>query len=171
MPYVLALDSGTTSARAIVFDRDGAVRAVAQKEFAQIYPQPGWVEHDPRRSGPPRSASPSRPSAGPGCRPARRRRRRHHQPARDHRRLGPQTGEPIGNAIVWQDRRTAPFCDQLRADGHEPLIRDKTGLVIDAYFSGSKVAWMLDNVPGARAEGRGRASSRSARSIPGSSGS
>ena len=156
MPYVLALDSGTTSARAIVFDHDGAIRAVAQKEFAQHLPPARAGSSTTRwKSGPPRSASPSRPSAGPGCGP------------KDVAAVGitnqrettvvwdRQTGEPVCNAIVWQDRRTAAFCDQLRADGHEQLIRDRTGLVIDAYFSGSKVAWILDNVPGARREGRG----------------
>src|SRR6478736_1458391 len=151
MPYILALDSGTTSARAILFDHGGSIRAVAQKEFAQHYPQPGWVEHDAAEIWT------AQISVVVG--------------ALGRARIGPkdvaavgitnqrettvvwdrQTGEPVCKAIVWQDRRTAAFCDRLRAGGHEKLIRDKTGLVIDAYFSGSKVAWVLDNVPGARA--------------------
>jgi glycerol kinase len=152
MPYILALDSGTTSARAILFDHEGSIRAVAQKEFAQHYPQPGWVEHDAAEIW---TAQISVAVEALG-----------------RARIGPkdvaavgitnqrettvvwdrQTGEPVCKAIVWQDRRTAPFCDRLRADGHEKLIRDRTGLVIDAYFSGSKVAWVLDNVAGARAK-------------------
>lgn len=152
MSHILALDSGTTSCRAIVFDHDGGVRAVAQKEFAQHYPKPGWVEHDPldiwtAQAG---VAVEALARAGLG--------------ATDIAAVGitnqrettvvwdRRTGRPVTNAIVWQDRRTAPFCDRLRADGHEQLIRDKTGLVIDAYFSGSKLAWVLDNVPGARAD-------------------
>jgi glycerol kinase len=150
MQYVLALDSGTTSARAIVFDHDGAIRAVAQKEFAQIYPRPGWVEHDPLEIWTAQISVAVEAISRAKIRPS------------DVAALGitnqretavvwdRQTGEPVCNAIVWQDRRTAPFCDQLRADGREGLIRDRTGLVIDAYFSGSKVAWILENVPGAR---------------------
>jgi glycerol kinase len=152
MKYVLALDSGTTSARAIVFDRDGAVRAVAQKEFDQKYPRPGWVEHDPLEIWTAQISVAVEALGRAGIRPG------------DIAALGitnqrettvvwdRQTGEPVCNAIVWQDRRTAPFCDNLRADGYESLIRDRTGLVIDAYFSGSKLAWVLDNVPGARAK-------------------
>ena len=152
MKYILALDSGTTSARAILFDRDGSPRAVAQKEFAQHYPKPGWVEHDPLEiwSAQIGVAVEALGLAGIG--------------PKDLAAVGitnqrettvvwdRQTGEPVSNAIVWQDRRTAPFCDKLRADGHEVVIRDRTGLVIDAYFSGSKIAWVLDNVPGARAK-------------------
>ncbi len=150
MNAVLALDSGTTSARAIVFDRGGAVRAVAQKEFAQLYPRPGWVEHDPLEIWTAQISVAVEALGRAGLRPE------------DVAAVGitnqrettvvwdRQTGAPVCNAIVWQDRRTAPFCDRLRADGHEQLIRDRTGLVIDAYFSGSKIAWILDNVPGAR---------------------
>jgi glycerol kinase len=150
MPYVLALDSGTTSARAIVFDHGGGVRAVAQKEFAQHYPRPGWVEHDPLEIWTAQIGVAIEALARAGLRPDEVAavgitNQRETAVVWDR-----QTGEPVGHAIVWQDRRTAPFCDRLRADGHEQLIRDKTGLVIDAYFSGSKVAWILDNVPGAR---------------------
>ncbi len=150
MPYILALDSGTTSARAIVFDRDGSIRAVAQKEFAQLYPRPGWVEHDPLEIWTAQISVAVEALGRAGLKPDEVAavgitNQRETTVVWDR-----QTGSPVCNAIVWQDRRTAPFCDRLRADGHEQLIRDKTGLVIDAYFSGSKVAWILDNVPGAR---------------------
>jgi glycerol kinase len=150
MKYILALDSGTTSARAIVFDHAGAIRAVGQKEFTQHYPKPGWVEHDANEIWSAQISVAIEALGKAGASP------------RDIAAVGitnqrettvvwdRQTGEPITRAIVWQDRRTAPFCDKLRADGHEKLIRDRTGLVIDAYFSGSKLAWILDNVSGAR---------------------
>ena len=150
MKYILALDSGTTSARAIVFDHNGAVRGVGQKEFTQHYPQPGWVEHDALEIWTAQISVAVEAIGKAGAGP------------RDVAALGitnqrettvvwdRKTGEPVGKAIVWQDRRTAPFCDKLRSLGHEPLIRERTGLVIDAYFSGSKLAWILDNVPGAR---------------------
>jgi glycerol kinase len=151
MPFVLALDQGTTSSRAIVFDQGGGVRGVAQAEFRQIFPQPGWVEHDAieiwaTQSGVMREAL---VKAGVA--------------ARDVAAIGitnqrettvlwdRSTGRPIANAIVWQDRRTAPMCDELRAAGHAPTLAAKTGLVLDAYFSGTKLKWLLDNVPGARA--------------------
>jgi glycerol kinase len=150
MKHILALDSGTTSARAIVFDHGGAIRAVAQREFTQHYPKPGWVEHDANEIWTAQISVAVEALGKAGITPD------------DVAALGitnqretavvwdRQTGEPICKAIVWQDRRTAPFCDQLRAAGREAMIRDRTGLVIDAYFSGSKVAWILDNVPGAR---------------------
>ncbi|MBA4063339.1 MAG: glycerol kinase [Isosphaera sp.] len=150
MSHVMALDSGTTSARAVVFAPDGAVRAVAQKEFAQHYPRPGWVEHDPLDLWTAQLGVAVEALGRAGLRP------------KDVAAIGitnqrettvvwdRRTGDPVGNAIVWQDRRTAPFCDRLRADGHEDTIRGKTGLVVDAYFSASKIAWILDNVPGAR---------------------
>jgi len=150
VPYILALDEGTTSARAIVFDHEGAIKAVAQKEFAQIFPQAGWVEHDPQEIYI-SQINVAIEALG----------RAHLQP-RDIAAVGitnqrettivwdRDTGQAIYNAIVWQDRRTAAMCDQLRADGCEPLIQHRTGLLLDAYFSGSKVAWILDNVPGAR---------------------
>ena len=151
MRYILALDQGTTSSRAILFDHAGSIAAVAQKEFQQIFPKPGWVEHDPQEIWATQMAvaveALSRAQARPG----------------DVAAIGitnqretaivwdRETGEPVYNAIVWQDRRTAEFCDRLKAGGHEPFIAQRTGLVVDAYFSGSKVAWILDNVPGARA--------------------
>ena len=151
MAHVLALDQGTTSSRAILFDHDGAVRAVAQREFGQIFPQAGWVEHDPQEIWTSQIGVAVEALASSSLRP------------RDLVAVGitnqretaivwdRETGQPVANAIVWQDRRTAPMCDRLRAEGAEPMIREKTGLVIDAYFSGTKVAWILDNVPGARA--------------------
>jgi glycerol kinase len=150
--YILALDQGTTSSRAIVFDRAGAIRGIAQKEFAQIFPQPGWVEHDPGEIWATQLAVAAEAVARAGLR------------ATDIAALGitnqrettllwdRSTGEPVHNAIVWQDRRTAPLCDALKAAGIEPRIAAKTGLVLDAYFSGTKVKWLLDNVPGARAK-------------------
>jgi glycerol kinase len=148
--FILALDQGTTSSRAIVFDHDGGIRAVAQKEFRQIFPQAGWVEHDPREIW-----SSQLEVARTALAKAKLK-------AKDIAALGVtnqrettvlwdrRTGEPIHNAIVWQDRRTARFCDDLKRAGHEKLIQTKSGLVIDAYFSGSKIRWLLDNVPGAR---------------------
>jgi len=151
MTHVLALDQGTTSSRAIVFDRAGEIAGVAQKEFRQIFPRPGWVEHDPNEIW---STQAGVVAEALG---------RAHIRARDIVAVGitnqrettvvwdRATGEPIHNAIVWQDRRTAPVCDRLRASGAEDTIRAKTGLVVDAYFSGTKVAWILDHVEGARA--------------------
>jgi len=151
LSYILALDQGTTSSRAILFDRDGAIKGVAQREFRQIFPQPGWVEHDPNEIWTSQAGVATEALAGAGVR------------ARDVAAIGitnqrettvvwdRKTGQPIANAIVWQDRRTAEACDRLRADGLEPLFRDRTGLVLDAYFSGTKLAWLLDHVPGARA--------------------
>ncbi len=171
MPYILALDQGTTSSRAIVFDHDGAIRAVAQKEFTQIFPQPAGSSTIRRRSGRRRSASPSKRSAARRLRPS------------DIAAIGitnqrettivwdRETGEPVYNAIVWQDRRTADFCERLKADGAGATIQAKTGLLIDAYFSASKIRWILDNVPGARATAPTPASSPSAPSTPGWSGS
>ena len=150
MKYILALDQGTTSSRAIVFDPAGAIVASAQQEFPQLFPQPGWVEHDPEEIWQTQLAT-----ALEALRTAKL------QPA-DLAAIGitnqrettlvwdRRTGRAITNAIVWQDRRTAPFCDQLKRDGCDPLIQRKTGLVIDAYFSGSKLRWILDHVEGAR---------------------
>jgi glycerol kinase len=150
MAYILALDQGTTSSRAIVFDRDGGIRAVAQQEFRQIFPQPGWVEHDAVEIWATQSGVMHEVLAKAGV------------TARDIAAVGitnqrettvvwdRASGKPIANAIVWQDRRTAPMCDALRDAGKAPLIAEKTGLVIDAYFSGTKLKWLLDHVPGAR---------------------
>jgi glycerol kinase len=150
MKYILALDQGTTSSRAIVFDREGTPRAVAQREFTQMFPQPGWVEHDGREIWATQVGVAAEALAMAGLSP------------RDIAAIGitnqrettllwdRRTGEPVHNAIVWQDRRTAGECDRLKEEGLEPLFRRKTGLVLDAYFSGTKLAWLLKNVPGAR---------------------
>jgi len=151
MPFVLALDQGTTSSRAIVFDAGGGVRAVAQQEFTQSFPQPGWVEHDPTEIWATQSGVMHEALAKAGV------------TGHDIAAIGitnqrettivwdRASGHPIAPAIVWQDRRTAPLCDELRERGLAPLIARKTGLVIDAYFSGTKLKWLLDHVPGARA--------------------
>src|SRR5215467_3510242 len=150
MPYILALDQGTTSSRAIVFDHDGTIRAVAQKEFTQIFPQAGWVEHDPQEIWASQIGVAVEALGRAQVRPS------------DVAAIGitnqrettilwdRETGEPIHRAIVWQDRRTADYCERLKADGAAPTIQAKTGLLIDAYFSASKIRWLLDNVPGAR---------------------
>jgi glycerol kinase len=150
MRSVLALDQGTTSSRAIVFDEDGAVRGLAQQEFRQIFPHPGWVEHDPTEIWATQSAVMHGALAKAGI------------GANGVAAIGitnqrettlvweRASGRPIANAIVWQDRRTAPMCDELRRAGKAELIARKTGLVIDAYFSGTKLKWLLDHVPGAR---------------------
>ncbi|MDB5296366.1 MAG: glycerol kinase [Phycisphaerales bacterium] len=150
MTFVLALDQGTTSSRAIVFDHAGRVVRTAQREIRQIFPRPGWVEHDPAEIWESQRSVAGEAMAAAGL------------SAADLAAVGitnqrettllwdRRTGEPVCNAIVWQDRRTAGFCDQLRADGHEPLVQRKTGLVIDAYFSGSKLRWIFDHVDGAR---------------------
>jgi glycerol kinase len=152
MRYVLALDQGTTSSRAIVFDRQARVVSVAQREFGQIFPQPGWVEHDAREIWATQHAVALEAMERCGA------------TAADFAAVGitnqrettvlwdRATGHPVANAIVWQDRRTAPRCDQLRAQARSAArIQQKTGLVIDAYFAGTKLEWLLDHVPGARA--------------------
>ncbi|MBK5275936.1 MAG: glycerol kinase GlpK [Desulfuromonadales bacterium] len=151
MSYILALDQGTTSSRALVFDREGNIRAVAQREFGQIFPQPGWVEHDGREIWATQAGVAAEALTRAGITPRQVAaigitNQRETTLLWDRR-----TGEPLYNAIVWQDRRTAAFCDRLNADGLEPLFRRKTGLVLDAYFSGTKLAWLLENIPGARA--------------------
>jgi len=150
MRYLLALDQGTSSSRSIVFDRDGTMLAVAQRELRQIYPQPGWVEHDPLEIWTDQLATAREVLVKAGLTP------------RDIAAIGitnqrettvlwnRATGEPLHRAIVWQDRRSEPSCAQLRADGLTDLVRDRTGLVIDAYFSGTKLRWLLDHVPRAR---------------------
>ena len=149
--YILALDQGTTSSRAIVFDRDGAIRAVAQKEFTQIFPQAGWVEHDPQEIWASQigvaSEALGRARLAPGDIAAIGITNQRETTIVWDRR----TGEPIHNAIVWQDRRTADSCERLKAGGATDVVQSKTGLLIDAYFSASKIRWILDNVPGARA--------------------
>jgi glycerol kinase len=148
--YVLALDQGTTSSRAIVFDTQGAIAAIAQREFDQVFPQPGWVEHKPEQITSSQFAVAVEALDKLGARPA------------DVAAIGitnqrettivwnRETGVPIYNAIVWQDRRTADLCERLRREGRDSLIQQRTGLLIDAYFSATKIYWILDNVPGAR---------------------
>ncbi|MEZ5003475.1 MAG: glycerol kinase GlpK [Chitinophagales bacterium] len=148
--YILSLDQGTTSSRAILFDKRGAVVATAQKEFRQIFPKPGWVEHDPMdiwnsqlevaRAVVAENNIRIEDVAGIGITNQRE----------TTIVWDKTTGKPIYNAIVWQDRRTASICDQLKAKGLETKVRSATGLVIDAYFSGTKIKWILDNVEGAR---------------------
>ncbi len=154
MKAVLALDQGTTSSRAIVFAHDGRILASAQQEFRQIFPRPGWVEHDASEIWETQRDVASQALVKAGV------------PAADIAAIGitnqrettvlweRSTGRPVANAIVWQDRRTASRCDALRQDGHEPLFAARTGLLLDAYFSGTKLAWLLDNVPGARERAR-----------------
>ncbi len=149
--YVLALDQGTSSSRSVVFDRDGRIVAMAQRELTQIYPQAGWVEHDPREIWTSQLAT------------ARDVLAKAKLEASDIEAIGitnqrettvlwnRKTGEPVHHAIVWQDRRSDPICARLRKDGMEAAIRQKTGLVIDAYFSGTKLRWLLDRVDGAQA--------------------
>ncbi|HRX66868.1 MAG TPA: FGGY family carbohydrate kinase, partial [Tenuifilaceae bacterium] len=148
--FILALDQGTTSSRALLFDRKGNIRSVAQKEFNQKFPKPGWVEHDPSEIWSSQVAVAAEAMskiningtllAGIGIT-----NQRETTIVWDRK-----TGEPVYNAIVWQDRRTSGFCDELKEKGHSAIIREKTGLIIDAYFSGTKVKWILDNVSGAR---------------------
>ena len=154
MKYILALDQGTTSSRAIVFDKSGAIVAVAQQEFRQIFPKPGWVEHDANEIWATQLDVARQVLKKAGIH------------ASDIAAIGitnqrettvvwdRTTGKPIANAIVWQDRRTAAACDKLKARKLEPMIRRKTGLVVDAYFSGTKLQWILENVPGAKAKAK-----------------
>ena len=148
--YLLALDQGTTSSRAILFDQAGTIRAIAQKELTPIFPQPGWVEQDPNEIWSSQAGVVTEVL------------QKAQVSAADIAAIGianqrettlvwdRKTGQPVCNAIVWQDRRTADVCTALKHDGREELFRQKTGLVLDAYFSGTKLAWILDNVPGAR---------------------
>lgn len=148
--YILSLDQGTTSSRAIVFNRNGNIVSVAQKEFRQIYPQPDWVEHDPKEiwSSQASVATEALLKAnleGKNIAAIGITNQRETTVVWDRR-----TGEPIYNAIVWQDRRNADYCDLLKDQGFVEKIREKTGLVVDAYFSATKIRWILENIPGAR---------------------
>jgi glycerol kinase len=148
--YILSLDQGTTSSRAILFDKAGTILSIAQKEFTQFYPQPGWVEHDPMEIWSSQATVATEAILKAGATPG------------DIAAIGitnqrettivwdRETGAPVYPAIVWQDRRTAAYCDQLKSEGHDQLIRQKTGLVVDAYFSATKIRWILNEVPGAR---------------------
>ena len=149
--YIMAFDAGTTSSRCILFDRQGTIRSAAQKEFTQLFPRPGWVEHDAREIWATQLGVAVEAMGKIGA------------SARDIAGIGitnqrettvvwdKATGEPVCNAIVWQCRRTSAYCDQLKASGYDAELRRRTGLVADAYFSGPKIKWILDNVPGARA--------------------
>jgi glycerol kinase len=151
MDYILSIDQGTTSSRAVVFDRAGQVLAMAQREFAQHFPQPGWVEHDAREIWQSQLAVMQQAMAQANIQASQLRAMGITNQRETTVLWDRATGEPVAPAIVWQDRRTAVFCDGLRAAGHGPKIARKTGLVLDAYFSGTKLAWLLDHVPGARA--------------------
>jgi glycerol kinase len=149
--YVLALDQGTTSSRALLFDQQGSIRSVAQQEFDQIFPQPGWVEHNPEQIATSQISVALLALSKAGLR------------RDDVAAIGianqrettivwnRETGQPIHNAIVWQDRRTADFCQRLRSDGQGPMIQQRTGLLIDSYFSATKIAWILEHASDARA--------------------
>jgi len=148
--YILAIDQGTTSSRAIIFDKNGDVKSIAQKEFKQIFPQTGWVEHDPQEIWSSQAGVIAEAVTGIGLN------------GKSIAAIGitnqrettiiwdRETGIPVYNAIVWQDRRTSEFCNELKANNYGSLIKQKTGLVIDSYFSGTKIKWILDNVKGAR---------------------
>ena len=148
--YILAFDQGTTSSRAIVFDQSGNIVSVAQKEFTQIFPQPGWVEHDANEIWSSQISVATEAVVKAGQRPENIAaigitNQRETTVVWDR-----ETGKPLYHAIVWQDRRTADYCDELKEKGYAETIREKTGLIIDAYFSGTKIKWILDNVEGAR---------------------
>ncbi|MBR0332928.1 MAG: glycerol kinase GlpK, partial [Alistipes sp.] len=148
--YILSLDQGTSSSRAIVFDHKGQIRSMAQREFTQIFPRSGWVEHNPHEIWSSQASVIAEAITSIGI------------DGSNIAGIGitnqrettivwdSETEEPIYNAIVWQDRRTSEYCDQLKAEGKTEFIRERTGLIIDAYFSATKVKWILDNVPGAR---------------------
>ncbi|MFA8301249.1 MAG: glycerol kinase GlpK [Hyphomicrobiales bacterium] len=148
--YILSLDQGTTSSRAIIFDHSGSIKAIAQKEFEQKYPKPGWIEHDPNEIWFTQVGVAAEVIAKLGI------------TGLDLAAIGitnqrettviwdRETGLPVYNAIVWQDRRTSDYCNKLKEEGHGKVIREKTGLIIDAYFSATKIKWILDNVEGAR---------------------
>src|SRR5438309_1930399 len=151
MSFILALDQGTTSSRALLFDHTGNIRSIAQQEFPQMFPRSGWVEHDPMQIWESQIDVAKQAIQKAGI------------PANDIAAIGitnqretailweRATGKPIHNAIVWQDRRTAERCAALRREHHEQLVTDKTGLLLDPYFSATKIEWMLANVAGARA--------------------
>jgi len=148
--YIIALDEGTSSCRAVLFDKNAQIIDIAQQEFSQIFPKPGWVEHDPIEIWEKQLAVFKHVI------------KNNNLEAKQIVAIGitnqretvvvwdKQTGKPIYNAIVWQDKRTSDICEQLKADQWEPIIKAKTGLVVDAYFSGTKIQWILDNVAGAR---------------------
>ena len=148
--YLMAFDQGTTSSRCILFDKSGNIKSAAQKEYTQIFPQPGWVEHDPMEIWSSQISVATEAKEKIGAQ------------ASEIAAIGitnqrettivwnKKTGKPVYNAIVWQCRRTSEYCDRLKVNGYDKIIKEKTGLIVDAYFSGTKVSWILDNVPGAR---------------------
>lgn len=148
--YILAMDQGTTSSRAIIFDKDRNIVSIAQKEFTQIFPQPGWVEHDPHEIWSTQAGVTAEATTKAGLN------------GKNIAAIGitnqretvvvwnKETGKPIYNAIVWQDKRTADYCDELRKSKKHEMIQEKTGLILDPYFSATKIKWILDNVEGAR---------------------
>ena len=148
--YILALDQGTTSSRSILFDHGGNIIASAQKEFTQYYPTPGHVEHDANQIWATQIGTVAEVMAKTGIKPEQIAAIGITNQRETTVVWDKDTGQPVYNAIVWQDRRTAPICDELKAKGLEKVFRDKTGLVVDAYFSGTKIKWILDNVPGIR---------------------
>ncbi len=148
--FILALDQGTTSSRALLFDKAGNIRSVAQKEFGQIFPQSGWVEHDPNEIWSSQVSVAAEAMSKIGINGSRLAGIGITNQRETTIVWDKKTGDPVYNAIVWQDRRTSAFCDELKERGMAKTIREKTGLVIDAYFSGTKVKWILDNVEGAR---------------------
>lgn len=154
MQYILAIDQGTTSSRAIIFNHSGKIEGLAQQEFKQLFPQPGWVEHDPMEIWNSQLKVIKDAVLNAGISDDRLAAIGITNQRETAVLWERKTGKPICNAIVWQDRRTAGFCDHLKAGGHEEMIRQKTGLVIDAYFSATKWKWMLENVPGAMDQAR-----------------
>jgi len=148
--YILALDQGTTSSRAVVFDKKGTIVSMAQKEFTQIFPRPGWVEHDPSEIWSTQAGVAAEAVSKKGLKSTQLAAIGITNQRETVVVWDKNTGEPVYNAIVWQDKRTADYCDELKKEGKSDIIRKKTGLVIDSYFSGTKVKWILDNVEGAR---------------------
>src|SRR6187402_3417276 len=150
MKYIIAIDQGTTSSRAVLFDEQGKIQRIAQQEFRQIFPQPGWVEHDPEeiwgsQFGVLQKAIQDNKVSATDIAGIGITNQRETTIIWDRK-----TGLPVYNAIVWQDKRTASICEDLKAKGLTDYVRQNTGLVIDSYFSGTKIKWILDNVPGAR---------------------
>ena len=148
--YILALDQGTSSSRAILFDRMGQPKAVSQKEFTQIFPKPGWVEHNPKEIWSSQASVIAEAISAEGINGSNIAAIGITNQRETTIVWDAETGEPVYNAIVWQDRRTSKYCDKLKKSGKGEMIRNKTGLIIDAYFSATKVRWILENVPGAR---------------------
>ena len=148
--YILALDQGTSSSRAILFDKAGQPKAISQKEFTQIFPKPGWVEHNPKEIWSSQASVIAETISAEGINGSNIAAIGITNQRETTIVWDAESGEPIYNAIVWQDRRTSAYCDTLKKDGRADLIRSKTGLIIDAYFSATKIRWILENVPGAR---------------------